>query len=82
MNATPELDYVFPLSSGSSERTALRAPRLPSLARSSLATVMSNRAFMRTWAARRAAVARAARPDLWEDLASVVPPTSIPPEIA
>jgi hypothetical protein len=55
MNITPQLDRVFPLSGGSSERPALRAPRLGSLVRPSSGLVMGNRAFMRAWAARRAA---------------------------
>lgn len=67
MKTTPELDRVFPLSGGSTERPALRAPRLGSLVRptTSPGAVMGNRAFMRTWAARRAAAAAArdARPE-------------------
>lgn len=54
MNPTPELDRVFPLSAGSSERARLRAPRLLSGFKITSGFVMGNRAFMRAWAARRA----------------------------
>lgn len=54
MNPNPELDRVFPLSAGSSERARLRAPRLLSGTKITSSFVMGNRAFMRAWAARRA----------------------------
>ena len=54
MKNTPDLERVFPLSGGSSERPSLRAPRLPLLVKSIPGVVMGNRAFIRTWAARRA----------------------------
>ena len=55
MNPNPELDRIFPLSSGSAERARLRAPRLFLGTRPLPSIVMGNRAFMRTWAARRIA---------------------------
>jgi len=55
MNPNPELDRIFPLSSGSAERARLRAPRLFLGTRPLPSVVMGNRAFMRTWAARRIA---------------------------
>jgi len=54
MNPTPELDRVFPLSAGSSERPRLQAPRVLSGIKVTSGFVMGNRAFMRAWAARRA----------------------------
>ncbi len=58
-----ELDRVFPLSAGSSERARLRAPRLSAGFRfSPVGGIMSNHAFLRTWAVRRAQLARAAHP--------------------
>ena len=60
MNPTSQPDRVFPLSGGSMERPALRAPRLGTLVRPNLGLVMGNRAFMRSWAARRATILAAA----------------------
>ena len=60
MNPTPELDRIFPLCGGSSEPPRLRAPRVLPNITVTPGIVLGNRAFMRTWAARRAAhVARA-----------------------
>ena len=56
MNPATELDRVFPLSAGSSERPRLRAPLVLSGLKVSPGIVMGNRAFMRTWAARRAKI--------------------------
>ena len=53
MNPTPDLDRVFPLSGGSSERPALRAPRLSSLVKGVPGIVMVHRAYIRTWTVRR-----------------------------
>jgi hypothetical protein len=58
MNPTPELDRVFPLSSGSTERARLRAPRVLSSLSVTPGVVLGHRAFMRAWAARRAALAQ------------------------
>lgn len=55
MQPTPQLDRVFPLCGGSSERARLRAPRLPLLVKPTPGGVLGHRAFMRAWAARRAA---------------------------
>ncbi|MSU49975.1 MAG: hypothetical protein EXS37_12965 [Opitutus sp.] len=54
MKTTPDLDRVFPLSGGSSERPALRAPRLPSLIKNLPGIVTGHRAFLRPWTVRRA----------------------------
>jgi hypothetical protein len=55
MNTTPDLDRVFPLSTNSTEYPALHAPDLATLVRPAHSLVMGNRAFLRSWAARRAA---------------------------
>jgi hypothetical protein len=56
MNPTPDLERVFPLCGGSPEPARLRAPLvLPSITIIP-GSVMGNRAFMRRWAARRAAL--------------------------
>lgn len=68
MNSTPQLDRVFPLSGGSAERPALRAPRLGTLVRPNVGLVMGNRAFLRTWAARRAAAAAVPREALPKEI--------------
>jgi hypothetical protein len=60
MQTTPELDRVFPLSGGSAERARLRPPQLALLINSTPGNVLGHRAFMRAWAARRAALAAAA----------------------
>jgi hypothetical protein len=60
MNPTPELDRVFPLSGGSEERARLRAPRVLTGINLTPGGVLGHRAFMRAWAARRAAKAFAA----------------------
>src|SRR5262249_13741535 len=52
----PEVDRPFPLSSGSSERMRLRAPHLLAATDAAPSFVMGNRAFIRMWAARRAAM--------------------------
>ncbi len=59
MNPTSELDRVFPLSTGSSERARLKAPRLFPGIKATSGFVMGNRAFRRAWAGRRAAIAHA-----------------------
>lgn len=53
--ATPSTERVFPLSTGSFERSPLRAPRLSVNPWSVSGNVLGHRAFMRAWAARRAA---------------------------
>lgn len=50
-----ERDRVFPLCGGAIERPRLRAPRLGAAPLATSGLVMGNRAFMRAWAARRAA---------------------------
>ncbi|MDO8540945.1 MAG: hypothetical protein Q7S40_10960 [Opitutaceae bacterium] len=55
MNPNPDPDRVFPLSGGSSERAALRPPRLSVYPRYATVPIMGHRAFLRAWAARRAA---------------------------
>lgn len=60
MNPMPDHGRVFPLNGGSAERTALRAPRLFASVATPPVAVMGNRAFMRSWAARRVAVRVAA----------------------
>jgi len=57
MNSSFQTDGLSPLSSGSSERAHLQAPRLFSQIKATPGFVMGNRAFMRAWAARRAAIA-------------------------
>ena len=54
MNPNPDLERVFPLSGGSTERVALHAPRIIATTQAIPGFVMGNRAFMRTWAGRRA----------------------------
>lgn len=54
MNPTPDLDRVFPLSGGSSERARLRAPRLSLLVKSMPGVVLGHSAFLRTCVGRRA----------------------------
>lgn len=56
MNTHPESDRVFPLSGGSPERPSLRPPRLTVHPRFGNAPLQGHRAFIRAWAARRAAV--------------------------
>lgn len=48
------LDRVFPLSQGAPERRLLRPPRLGAL-KTSQGPVLGHAAFLRAWAARRAA---------------------------
>jgi hypothetical protein len=60
MKPTPDLERVFPLSSGSFERPVLRPPQLASAPRFTLPVATGNHAFLRAWAARRAAVRAAA----------------------
>jgi hypothetical protein len=57
MNSNSAFERAFPLPGGTSERPALRTPRLSPLAKPSLVPIMGNRAFVRAWAARRAALA-------------------------
>jgi hypothetical protein len=57
MNPTPDLDRVFPLSGGSAQPPRLRAPNALPAFGGATSFVMGNRAFMRTWAARRIAAA-------------------------
>ena len=53
MKSLTELDGVFPLSAGSSERAALHAPRLAGNLAVTPGLVLGHSAFMRAWAARR-----------------------------
>jgi hypothetical protein len=55
MNLASNPERILPLSSGSTKTVTSRAPRLLSEIRSTPGLVMGNRAFMRAWAARRAA---------------------------
>jgi hypothetical protein len=59
MNPTPNLDCVFPLSTGSSERARLRAPSLLSGLDFAPGSVLEDFSFMRDWASRRVEAARA-----------------------
>ena len=54
MNPNPDLERVFPLSGGSAERVSIRPPRIITATNLVPGFVMGNRAFMRTWAGRRA----------------------------
>jgi hypothetical protein len=60
MNSNSKPECAFPLSGGTMDRPALRAPRLASLVKPTPGVVMGNRAFLRAWAARRAVAASAA----------------------
>ena len=57
MKSMNELDRVFPLSGGSSERPALHAPRLAASIPAQPGIVLDHSALMRAWAARRAKIA-------------------------
>lgn len=54
MNSRPPLERTFPLSGGSEPRPTLRPPRLPVAVPEPPGVVLSNRAFLRAWAERRA----------------------------
>lgn len=56
---TPNPERVFPLSTGSFQRPPLRAPQLSVSPWAVSGHVLGHRAFMRAWAARRAARAAA-----------------------
>lgn len=61
MNYPDPMDRVFPLSQGTAERALLRPPRML-LPGNAAPAVLGHGAFMRAWAARRHALAAAAKP--------------------
>ncbi len=74
MNLHPDVEHVFPLSGGSFERPTLRPPRIFAHPRQTVGPVMTHRAFVRAWAARRAA-------RLAAESAKTPAATSGPPEL-
>lgn len=62
MKTHPQLDRVFPLSQGSSERLPIRPPRINVRPEMAPVSSFNTSAFLRAWAARRAQLARD-RPD-------------------
>lgn len=75
----PNLDPVFPLAGGSFERRRLRPPQLCVVPGPLHGAVIGHRAFMRAWAARRAA--RIAAADATPAMA-VAEPGADPPAAA
>lgn len=62
MNYPDPMDRVFPLSQGTAERALLRPPRIFLPTNVAAPAVLGHGAFMRAWAARRHALAAAAKP--------------------
>jgi hypothetical protein len=62
MNHPDTIDRIFPLSQGTPARARLCPPRLFASPTVTAPAVLGHGAFMRAWAARRHALAAAARP--------------------